>query len=106
MEYAGGRPFQMPGGVVRTANLTPDVETGIGGWSKESFIARIRAHGVAGQAGQEPAVVAPAQMQSIMPWTMYAGMTDDDLGAIFEYLRTVPPKKNAVTKWTPSKNAM
>lgn len=100
MEYAGGRPFEMPGGVVQTANLTPDVETGIGGWTKESFVARIRAHGIAGVPGQETPLVAPGQMQSIMPWTMYAGMRDEDLGAIFEFLRTVPAKKNAVTKWT------
>ena len=27
-----------------------------------------------------------------MPWQMYAGMTDDDVTALWEYLRTVPPK--------------
>jgi hypothetical protein len=32
-----------------------------------------------------------------MPWTFYAGMTDEDLGAIYDYLRTVPPVKNKVS---------
>jgi hypothetical protein len=38
-------------------------------------------------------------MQSAMPWTMYAGMTEGDLGSIYDYLRTVPPVANTVTKW-------
>jgi len=38
-----------------------------------------------------------------MPWTMYGGMTDEDLGAIYEYLRTVPAVKNQVEKFIPQK---
>jgi hypothetical protein len=34
-----------------------------------------------------------------MPWTLFAGMTDEDLGAIYDYLRTVPPVLHAVEKW-------
>jgi len=37
-----------------------------------------------------------------MPWTMYAGMTEEDLGAIYEYLRTVKPVNNVVEKFTAS----
>src|SRR5690606_28300321 len=40
---------------------------------------------------------------TIMPWTLYAGMTEEDLGAIYDYLRTIAPVKNKVTKWTPNK---
>ncbi|MES1181667.1 MAG: c-type cytochrome, partial [Flavobacterium sp.] len=39
------------------------------------------------------------EMNTIMPWTMYAGMKDEDLGAIYEYLRTLKPVKQKITKW-------
>ena len=35
-----------------------------------------------------------------MPWLMYAGMTDEDLGSIYAYLKTVKPVKNQVEKFT------
>ena len=37
-----------------------------------------------------------------MPWTMYAGMSEQDLGAIYDYLRTVPPIADLPEKWTPA----
>ena len=36
-----------------------------------------------------------------MPWKMYATMTEEDLGAIFEYLKSLPPIENKVEKFTP-----
>jgi mono/diheme cytochrome c family protein len=99
MTLAGGRSFALPSGTVTSANLTPDETTGIGTWTKDFFIARIRAHG---SSGSEARPVGPGDAQTIMPWTMYAGMTDEDLGAVYAYLRTVPAKKNAVNKWVPS----
>ena len=38
-------------------------------------------------------------MNSVMPWTMYAGMTDEDLSAIYDYLSTVAPIRNAVERF-------
>jgi hypothetical protein len=38
-----------------------------------------------------------------MPWTMYGGMTEEDLGAIYEYLHSLKPVKNSVIKFTPAK---
>ena len=99
MQFAGGRDFKLPGGTVRSANLTSDAATGIGNWSEETFIARIRAHGM---TGADAVPLKGGDMQTVMPWTMYAGMTDDDLKAIFSFLKTVPPKNNVVTKWTPA----
>jgi mono/diheme cytochrome c family protein len=98
MELAGGRSFPIPGGTVTSANLTPDDDTGTGRWTREFFIARIRLHGT----GADAAPVAPGQIQTVMPWTMYAGMTDADLGAIYAYLRTVPAKRHGVNKWVPT----
>jgi hypothetical protein len=50
-----------------------------------------------------PFETKPEEFNTIMPWTMYSGMNDEDLGAIYEYLRTVSPVKNAVVKYTPNK---
>lgn len=96
MDFAGGRVFGMPNNrIVRTANITPDKETGIGNWTKEAFLARFGAF-------KDPAKaikVGPTDFQTIMPWYVYAGMTDQDLGAIYVYLHTQKPVKNKVDKF-------
>jgi len=97
MEFAGGVEFQLPGGVVRSANLTPDKETGLGNWSKTAFIQRFKALDPA--LGYQAHTVKPTDMQTIMPWTMYAGMTEYDLGAMYEYLQSLKPVKNPVQKF-------
>ena len=96
---AGGWSFPVPGGTVTSANLTPH-ETGIGGWSKEKFIGTFKQY--ADSAYVLPKV-NPGEMQSAMPWTMYAGMTVEDLGAIYDYLRSVKPVDNMVVKWVATK---
>jgi mono/diheme cytochrome c family protein len=92
---AGGREFVLPGGILRTPNLTPH-ETGIGAWTRESFIARFKQYE---EGHYVPHQVAPGDFQTIMPWMMYAGMTEQDLGAIYDYLRTVPPVENSVVRF-------
>lgn len=88
MEFAGGMDFTLPlGGVVHSANITPDQKTGIGAWSRDAFISRFQNF----RPGQPQPKVAPGEFNTVMPWTMYAGMTDQDLGAIYDYLRTVKP---------------
>jgi mono/diheme cytochrome c family protein len=99
MEYAGGRAFQLPdGSTVTSSNITPDVETGIGNYTKEAFIQRFKMYA---DSSYTPPPVAPGEFNTIMPWTMYANMTTDDLGAIYAYLRTIKPIKNKVVKFTP-----
>ena len=95
MEYAGGAVFTVPrAGRVRSANITPDPDTGIGNWTGEFFIARFR--GFASAEYRWPPA-SDRRFNTIMPWTMYTGMTDGDLGAIYAYLRTLRPVKNKVT---------
>ncbi len=97
--FAGGWAFHLPGfGTVRSANLTPDVETGIGAWSKETFIHFFKSRENRSYNGPK---VAPGQMQTVMPWAMYAGMDTTDLGAIYAYLHSIPPVKNKVVLFTP-----
>lgn len=95
---AGGRQFEMPAGLLVSANLTPDPETGIGNWTKEMFIQRFKSFRDSATAHQK--VDFMKEYNSIMPWTMYAGMTDEDLGAIYTYLRSLKPIKHNVVKFT------
>ncbi|GAB3899751.1 cytochrome c [Larkinella knui] len=99
MEFAGGREFAMPSGTVRALNLTSDPETGIGSWTKQAFIARFKA--AEQKDFKHPASGEFPEFNTIMPWMMYAGMSEQDLGAIFTYLQTIKPVKNAVVKFTP-----
>lgn len=83
-----------PWGVSYTANLTPDDETGLGKWTKDNFIAALRSgrHMGAGRPILPP-----------MPAAVYAKMTDEDLGAMYDYLRTVPAISNKVPAPLPPK---
>lgn len=98
MEFAGGQGFQFPGGTVRSSNISPDVETGIGRWTGELFIQRFKAYLNDSLAMRS---VNEKDFNTPMPWTMYAGMSEEDLKAIYSYLRTIKPIKNKVTVFTP-----
>lgn len=76
-----------PWGVSFTANLTPDDETGLGLWTEEEFIATIRTGRHLGRGRQ---ILPP------MPIPVYGLMTDEDLGAIYAYLQSIPAIKNQV----------
>ncbi|MBO0934319.1 c-type cytochrome [Fibrella aquatilis] len=97
MTMAGGRVFPLPTGTVRSANITPG-ETGIGAYTREAFIAKFKAYANTDVAA--PAVGEDG-FNSVMPWAMYSGMTEQDLGAIYDYLRTVKPVTNKVERFTP-----
>ena len=96
--FAGGREFKMPTGMIVTPNITPDIATGIGSWTKQKFVARFKAYDL---ATYSPPTLEQEDMMTVKPWTMYAGMDTTDLAAIYCYLRTMAPVKNEVTRWTP-----
>ena len=79
--------FGGPWGVSYPANLTPDKETGLGGWTEQQFIDTLRTGRHQGR-GRE--ILPP------MPWKAFRNMTDADLKAIFAYLRTIPAVSNKV----------
>ena len=94
MAFAGGFVFPMPQNrTVVSANITPDVETGIGTWTKAQFVERFKRFAA---VEMQTMAVDRGGENTIMPWTMYAGMTEEDLGAIYTYLRTVDPVKHRV----------
>jgi mono/diheme cytochrome c family protein len=82
--------FAGPWGISYAANLTPDEETGLGFWSEEMFLQALRSgkHFGGGRPINPP-----------MPWPAYSHATDEDLKALFAYLRTVKPIVNHVPEW-------
>ncbi len=97
MKFAGGFAFNLPNGtIVTSANITPDKATGIGSWTKEQFLARFKAYS---DSTYTPRKIAGDEFQTIMPWTMYAGMKTSDLEAVYAYLRTLKPVNNSVVKF-------
>lgn len=93
----GGREFAFPdGSIVRTANLTPH-PTGLGRFTKDSFIQLFKSYA---DSSYTPAPIRPGNFQTMMPWTMYAEMSTDDLGAIYDYLMTLEPYDNPVERFT------
>ena len=87
MEFAGGFEMHTPEFRVVTANITPHPSTWMGKASREEFIARFRAFA---HFTVDTAPPAPKGRNTVMPWIAYSGMTDEDLGAVYAYLRTVP----------------
>ncbi len=75
-------------GVSYAANLSPD-DTGIGNWTEAQFFKAIREGKSKGLDGTRP-LLPP------MPWQQYRGLKDEDLKAIFAYLKSLPPVKNVV----------
>lgn len=100
MDYAGGRTFPMPFGVLKSSNITFDENTGIGKWTKEDFIQRFKSND---PTKKQPVSIKENEFNTIMPWTMYAGMTEEDLGAIYEFLKTVKPVANQVVRFSANK---
>jgi hypothetical protein len=91
---AGGHEFFLGGNVVRATNISPDGETGIGNWTREQFIAKFRQY--QGEAGRTVPVGGDGR-NTIMSWTMFADMTDEDLGAIYTFLMQSEPRRNEVS---------
>lgn len=82
-----------PWGVSFAANLTPDIETGLGEWTEDMFIRTIRTGKHQGQpAGRE--ILPPMPWKNLSHGTV--GSSDADLKAIWAYLRSLPPVKNRV----------
>jgi mono/diheme cytochrome c family protein len=84
--FAGGRPIETPFGNIVAPNITPDLETGIGAWSDETFDAAVR-KGIRHDG---------SRLYPAMPYNAYTRMSRDDVLAIRAYLNTVTPVRNAV----------
>lgn len=77
-----------PWGVSFAGNLTPD-QTGIGNWTEEQFKKAIT-------QGKYKGLDGGRTLLPPMPWFNYTTLTEDDINAIFMYLKSIPPVKNVV----------
>jgi mono/diheme cytochrome c family protein len=98
MAFAGGFHIVDPAFDAYAANITQDVETGIGSWTDQEIITAIRE----GKSREGNIIFPP------MPVPTYNNMSDDDVKAIVAYLRTVKPIHNEVpeSKWNIPQQAM
>ena len=82
---SGGRKYEGPFGTVYSSNITPERETGIGGWTDEQIITATR-------AGRRP---NGERLLPVHPYPVFNGMAADDLKALVAFLRSVRPVKRA-----------
>jgi len=78
---AGGKPVETPFGTFYGTNITPDPETGIGGWSEDDFVRAMR-------EGRAP---DGRHLYPAFPYTAFTAMRDEDLSDLYAYLQSVPP---------------
>jgi mono/diheme cytochrome c family protein len=89
MNFAGGMVVRTAWAQAAAANITPDA-SGISYYDEATFLKAMRT-----------GYVGARKLSPIMPVTVYRNMTDDDLKAIFAYLRTVKPVKHRVDNSLP-----
>jgi len=98
LAYSGGFEFKLPGGgIVRSVNITPDKETGIGNWTEDQFIQRFKQYT---DSSFHASQLGEKQFNTYMPWVMFSGMTESDLSALYVFLHSLDPISNKVEKYT------
>jgi mono/diheme cytochrome c family protein len=78
--FAGGYGVNTPFGIIYGSNITPDPETGIGGWSLAAFTRAMR-EGVSRDG---------SHLFAAFPFNAYTELDDDDVEALYAYLMTRP----------------
>jgi len=89
---SGGRVFRLANSVVVSANITPD-DSGIGPWGERQFLDKFAEYRDYAKNG--PPKVGPESF-TLMPWLNFSQLTEDDLGAIFTFLKTQKPVRDHV----------
>ena len=97
--FAGGWEMKGMWGRNFTANLTP-AGPYMSHATREEFIGRFKSFA---SMDANTAPDAPPGRNTVMPWLAFAGMTDHDLGAIYDYLKTVKPIENKVVTFPDAK---
>lgn len=78
-----------PWGISFAANITADEDTGIGKWSEAQFERAVRGGWFKGTEGGR-------KLLPPMPWPHFSHLTDEDVKALYLYLKTTKPIKNVV----------
>ncbi|HLO80690.1 MAG TPA: cytochrome c [Chitinophagaceae bacterium] len=89
----GGNIFKHETFTVHIPNITPDT-SGIGLWTEKMFLQKFRANSAEEYVNRDP-----AKFNSYMPWSLFGKMKDEDLKAIYSYLRTLKPVQGRVYPW-------
>lgn len=92
-EFGGGMEFKQPAGIIRSSNITMHKTNGLGNWTKEMFVQKFKTYA---DSTTKLATITKTDLNTPMPWTMYAGMTSNDLSAIYTYLKSLKPIDNKV----------
>ena len=82
--FAGGLEFETPFGTIYSTNITSEPETGIGQWSLEDFTNAMR-------QGEAP---DDTNLYPVFPFSAFAKVRDEDIAAIYAYLKTIPPVRS------------
>jgi mono/diheme cytochrome c family protein len=90
MDFAGGFILEGPWGRLASANITPDA-SGISYYDQATFTQAIRT-----------GFVGARKVSQIMPWHVYRGMTDEDIAAVYAYLKTLKPVRHNVDNTEPA----
>jgi mono/diheme cytochrome c family protein len=98
--FSGGWEMRGIWGRNIVPNITPHPDTYIGKATKEEFIGRF--HSFAGFNAATSPPASPGR-NTVMPWLAFAGMSDADLGAIYDYLKTVKPIEHKVNPFPDAK---
>jgi len=94
-QFAGGHKFEVNGMLSVSANITPHTGTGIGDWDFDRFVKRFREYRKYADEGSPK--VGPEKF-TVMPWLNLSKLTDEDLAALYAFLRTLTPVDNKVEK--------
>jgi mono/diheme cytochrome c family protein len=89
----GGNSFKHEKFSVNTPNITPDT-SGIGLWTEKMFLQKFKAN-----SSDEFVNRDPGKFNTYMPWSLFGKMKDDELKAIYAYLRTIKPVSGRVYPW-------
>jgi hypothetical protein len=89
MDFAGGFILEGPWGRIASANITPD-SSGISYYDEALFVQTMRT-----------GYVRARELNQIMPWWHFRSLTDDDLKAMFAYIRSLKPVKHHVDNSEP-----
>lgn len=92
-DFSGGWEMRGPWGRVVTANITPHKDTYMGKATREEFIGRFKSFE---SLQGENSPIAPKGQNTVMPWLPLSGMTTEDLGLIYDYLKTIPPIEHKI----------
>jgi mono/diheme cytochrome c family protein len=88
MLFAGGERFTFPGAVVVSANISPDLQSGIGRWSEKDFLDRFQQYR---EYAENASPHSGPENFTIMPWLDFSKLPEGDLKAIYAFLRTQKP---------------